>query len=126
MNLVDSCGWLEYFADTKYADRYEKIIQNTGKLLVPTICIAEVSKKIFKEKGEVSALMAIAAMRQGREVNLTTDIAVSAARISVQKGMPMTDSIVYATALKFGAKLFTQDSDFRSLENVVFVEKKSD
>ena len=42
MNLVDSCGWLEYFADSPYADVYAPAIEDTGTLIVPTICILEV------------------------------------------------------------------------------------
>ena len=123
MNIVDSCGWLEYFADSKYADPYEKIILNSEMLLVPTICIAEVFKKILKEKDEIHALKAIAAMKQGREIELTSEIAISAAKISKTQNIPLVDSIIYATAIKFNARLFTQDNDFRKLDNVVMIEK---
>jgi hypothetical protein len=51
MNLVVSCGWLEYFADTSYADFYAPAIEDTGTILVPTICILEVCKRIMQQRG---------------------------------------------------------------------------
>lgn len=109
MNIVDSCGWLEYFSDTKYAEQYESIIANSQKLLVPTICIAEVFKKVIAEKDEVHALKAIAAMKQGQVIDLTQDIAINAGKKSIELKIPLADSIIYATAKKYNAKIYTQD-----------------
>jgi predicted nucleic acid-binding protein len=36
----------------------------------------------------------------------------------------MADSIIYATAKKYNATLWTQDSDFKDLKNVRYIEKK--
>ncbi|MEK6793756.1 MAG: type II toxin-antitoxin system VapC family toxin [Spirochaetota bacterium] len=124
MNIVDSCGWLEYFADTKYAEQYESIISDHQKLVVPTICIAEVFKKVTAEKDEVHALKAIAAMKQGHVADLTEDIAINAGKTSLMLKIPLADSIIYATAKKYNAKIYTQDNDFRKLESVIIIEKK--
>jgi predicted nucleic acid-binding protein len=54
-------------------------------------------------------------------VDLTTPIALEAARTSVALGIPMADSIVLATARAFAATLWTQDADFAGLEGVKYV-----
>ncbi len=63
MNLVDSCGWIEYFSDSAYADFYSEAIEDTSNLIVPVICIMEVFKKIYLERNENSALVAAAHMQ---------------------------------------------------------------
>ena len=124
MIVVDSCGWLEYLADTAYAPYYAKAIEDTANLIVPSICIAEVFKKIIKERGEDTAFKAIAVMKQGHVVALDETIALSAGKISAKNAIPMADSIVYATALFTGASVLTQDNDLRGLPGVRMVDKR--
>jgi toxin FitB len=47
MNLVDSCGWLEYFADGPNAEFYAPALESQKNLLVPTVCLLEVCKRIL-------------------------------------------------------------------------------
>jgi toxin FitB len=123
MILVDSCGWLEYLADTKYAGYYAKAIEDTSHLIVPTICICEVFIKVCKERGEDTAIRVTALMKQGQIVPLDESIAVTAGSFSAQNSIPLADSIIYATALYCNAKILTQDNDLRGLPLVNFVEK---
>jgi len=123
MNLVDSCGWLEYFADTIYADNFERAIENSNNLIVPTICITEVFKKILKEKNEDSAIKAIAKMQQGLVVDLDSNIATAAAKYGHEYNLPLADSIVYATGKKYNALIYTEDSDFINLPGVKYFSK---
>ncbi len=118
MNLVDFCGWLEYFAGTDLADFYAPAIEDTGHLIVPTSCILEVFKRVLQQRGEANALQTIAAMQEAQVVELTLPIALSAASLSVEKGLPLADSVILATALEFKAEIWTQDRHFRSIENV--------
>ncbi len=66
MNLVDSCGWLEYLADGDNAEFYARAILDVDQLLVPTICMYEVFKVVQRQRGEDIALQAVALLRQGR------------------------------------------------------------
>ena len=93
MNVVDSSGWLDYFAKGSNADHFAIPVQDTDKLIVPTITIFEVFKVVLRERGEDSALQAIALMKQGKESN----IAILAAKISFELKIPMADSIILAT-----------------------------
>ena len=124
MNLVDSCGWLEYFADGPNADFFARPLKNTDKLIVPSICILEVYKKILNQRGEETALQTAAAMQQGDIVDLNVSIALSAAKISNDLSLPLADSVILATARSYNALVWTQDSDFKSIAGVKYVEKK--
>jgi len=124
MNVVDSCGWLEFFADGENSGFFEKIIEDKIELLVPTISIYEVFKKIIIERDENEALLAIATMMQGRVIDLDLNISINAARLSMKYQIPMADSIMLATAKMHEAVLWTQDAHFEKIEDVKYTKKK--
>lgn len=124
MNVVDSSGWLEFFADGPNAGFFAPPLEQTEELVVPVITLYEVYKVVRRQRDESDALQAIAQMQQGRVVNLDTSLAVEAGRISLDLGLPMADSIILATARRFGATLYTQDADFRDLPNVRYVARR--
>jgi toxin FitB len=123
MNLVDSCGWLEYFADGPQADFYAKAIEDTGSLLVPTICLLEVFKRVFQQRGEDSALQAVASMHQGLVVPLDASLALRAARLSSDLKLPLADSVILATAWTYFGVIWTQDAHLKGFEGVRYLEK---
>ena len=112
MNVVDSSGWLEYFADEDNASFFAPAIEDLSQLIVPALCLYEVFKRILQQRGEGQALQAIAAMQQGRVAELDASIALRAAKLSVEQSLPMADSVMLATAQAFDATLWTQDADF--------------
>ena len=116
MNVVDSSGWLEYFADGPNATAFAKPIEATRSLVVPTLSLFEVFKRIAQQRSEDEALRAIAVMEQGQVVDLDGATALEAARLSMQHGIAMADSVMLATAYRHRATLWTQDSDFDGLE----------
>ncbi|MFZ5450532.1 MAG: type II toxin-antitoxin system VapC family toxin [Thermodesulfobacteriota bacterium] len=124
MNLVDSCGWLEYFADGPNADFYAPALEDPASLLVPTICLLEVFKRIFQQRGEDAALQAAAAMHQGLLVPLDANLALSAARISHQLHLPLADSVILATARAYDSVVWTQDTHFQGLAGVRYTDKR--
>lgn len=121
MNIVDSSGWLEYFADGPNASFFAPAIQKPTELIVPSISLYEVFKRILQQKEESDALRAVAAMHQGSVLPLDEALALSAARLSVERKLPMADSIMLASARSTGATLWTQDSDFEGLEGVRYI-----
>jgi toxin FitB len=123
MNVVDSCGWLEYFADGPNADFFARPIEKTAELVVPTVSLYEVFKRVLQQRGEGDALQAVAVMRQGRVLELSEVIALAAARVSVVAGLPMADSIMLASAYASDATLWTQDADFKDIPGVRYVPK---
>jgi len=124
MNLVDSSGWLEYFADGPSASFFEPPILDLKNLIVPTLSLFEVFKRIIQQKDEGAALQAIAVMQQGKVIDLSTALSIDAARLSVELKIVMADSIMLATSRSYDTVLWTQDSDFTDIENVKLSMKK--
>lgn len=124
MNVVDSSGWLEYFADGPGADFFVPAIENVSELVVPSISIYEVFKRVLQQRDESSALQAIASMQQGTVVDLDVTTALDAAKMSLELGLPMADSIMLATARAHDATLWTQDADFVGIEGVQYIERR--
>ncbi len=124
MNVVDSSGWLEYFADGPNAAFFAKPVELTDELLVPTLSLFEVYKRVAQQRGDDEANLAAAAMQQGQVVELDADLALSAARLSLLEKLPLADSIILSTARTHGAILWTQDKDFEHVSGVKYVSKK--
>jgi predicted nucleic acid-binding protein len=123
MNVVDSSGWLEYFSGGTNASFFAPVIQATELLVVPTICLYEVSKRLLTQRGEEEALQAVGMMSLGILADLDREIAVNAAHISSELQIAMADSIILATTRAYQATLWTQDSDFEGMEGVRYIEK---
>jgi predicted nucleic acid-binding protein len=123
MNLVDSSGWLEYLVDGPSADAFSAPLRDTARLLVPTICIYEVFKVVLRERGDEDALQAMALMKQGVVADLTPEIAILGAKISLEMKIPMADSIVLATARIHDATVWTRDADFDGIKGVKYFSK---
>lgn len=124
MNLIDSSGWLEYFADGPNANYFAAPIEDVDNLLVPSLCILEVFKNVLRQKDENSALQAVALMKQGIILDLDTSIALSAAKLGLEYKLPLADSIVLATARANEALVWTQDVDFKDIDGVKYIAKK--
>lgn len=125
MNVVDSSAWLEYFGDGANAGYFAPAIQATGDLIVPAITLFEVFKRVYVQRGEGPGLQAVALMEQGHVVDLDGPLALAAAKLSADEKLPLADSVVLATARRFDATLWTQDSDFEGLPNVRFRQKQT-
>lgn len=123
MNVVDSSAWLEYFGDGPNAQEFAPVIEAVDDLVVPSLTIFEVFKRTCQIADETAALNVVAVMLQGTMVDLTPTLALRAARISLETGLAMADSIILATAQEHGATLWTQDGHFEKLEGVQFRAK---
>ena len=124
MNVVDSSAWLEYFGDGPNATEFAAAIEAPEELVVPTLTVFEVFKRTWQIADESSALDAIAVMLQGEVVDLNSALALDAARISLDTGLAMADSIILATARSREAVLWTQDAHLESLAGVEFRPKR--
>jgi predicted nucleic acid-binding protein len=124
MNIVDSSGWLAYFADEPNARHFLAPLSDPASLVVPTVTIYEVFKVILRESGENDALLAAMAMQKGTVVDLTASLAIAASKLSLEHDLPMADSIILGTAQESGATIWTQDSDFETMDNVKYFPSK--
>lgn len=124
-DIVDSSGWLEYFAEGPNADHFATVIERPERLLVPSITILEVFKRIARQKDERLAFQYVALMRQGRVIDLDSELSLRAASLGLKHGLPLADSIIYACGQAYEAVVWTQDSDFEGLDGVRFFRKRS-
>jgi toxin FitB len=124
MNLVDSSGWLEYFAEGPNARHFASAVRAPDELVVPTVTLYEVFKVVLREANENTALQAVAALQKGTVADLTPKLAISASKLSLQHALPMADAIILATAHAHGATLWTQDVHFKNVDGVKYFPKK--
>jgi predicted nucleic acid-binding protein len=122
-NVVDSSGWLEYLAEGPNAAFFDKPLNDRAHLLVPAVSIYEVCKILRMRQGSHAAEEMAVNMQKAVVVPLAPELAFAAARLSVEDGLAMADAMIAATARAFGATLWTQDEDFKNLENVKFKAK---
>ncbi|MDT8437945.1 MAG: type II toxin-antitoxin system VapC family toxin [Wenzhouxiangellaceae bacterium] len=117
-NVVDSSAWLEYFADGPNAGHFADAIEDISTLVVPSITLLEVFKRISRQRDETTALQYVAVMQQGRVIALDAALAIRAASLGLRHQLPLADSIIYATAKQSQAMVWTQDNDFKGLDGV--------
>lgn len=117
--VLDSSCWLEFFADTPRADLYAGAIEKAEQLVVPVLTLYEVAKKLSREAGDDVASAALSLMQRGHVVPIDAPLALAAATT----GLPMADSLIYATARFHGAELWTQDAHFDGLDGVKYFAK---
>ncbi len=123
MNVVDSCGWLEYLADGPNAQSLDVPLRDTPSLVVPAVCVYEVFKVVLRERGEGPALEVMGIMQRATVVAIGPELAVTAARLSLQHSLPLADSLVLATAQAYDAVLWTQDAHFQGIDGVRYLPK---
>ena len=120
-NVVDSSGWLEYFTGSDRASLFAPAIEDTENLFVPVISIYEVFKKVLRVRGEDDALQVASMMQVGRVIDLDSALALEAAR----HHLPLADSLIYASAMRHEATLWTQDEHFKDFPQVRFFPRQS-
>ncbi|MEX1165454.1 MAG: type II toxin-antitoxin system VapC family toxin [Hydrogenophaga sp.] len=120
LNVVDSCGWLEYFANGPNADFFAPAIEAEKKLVVPHVVVFEVTRRLAHQRGEQAALQAMRFLEKGRLMGLDAEGLCSAALAAQQHRLAMADALIWQTAISCGAQLYTQDADFLGLPQVIY------
>jgi predicted nucleic acid-binding protein len=120
---VDSSGWVEYLGNGAKADAFAEYLETQETLLLPTIIVYEVYKKLLREQTLMLAekFLSIAFSFQEREIALDVSMAALAAKKSLAANLPMADAIIYATAQAHQAELITSDVHFSGLPGVTLI-----
>jgi predicted nucleic acid-binding protein len=124
MNVVDSSGWLEYFADGENSDFFAPAVEDSENLLMPVICLYEVYKRVAQLRDISVAQTIIGDMLNGRLIDIDGSLVLSAAQISMDLKLAMAESFILAVARAHSATLWTQDEHFKDLPDVRYIEKK--
>ncbi len=123
MISVDSYGWIERFTDGPRAPQFNRVIDGTepSEIITSVVTLYEVYRKVKKAKDEETALEAVAALSQTKIVDIDQTLSLEAADHSLEHGLHMADSLIYATAQHHDAELYTSDKDLKCLKGVTFV-----
>jgi predicted nucleic acid-binding protein len=123
--LIDSYGWIEYFLDGPLAEKYAQVVEKANDIeyVTPTIVVYEVYKRIRSLHGEQSALEAYAQIARTKIVELTSQIALEAAEVSLSKNLGMADALILATARAYKAEILTSDKHLKDFKEARFIEK---
>ena len=123
MNIVDSCGWLEYFASSENASFFEPVLLDTAHLLVPSISIFEVTRRLLFLGLPQKADDAVNLMTKGKVIDLSPAQMLEASAAAIRYKLALADAIIWQTAEIHHAALYTQDVDFKDLPHVKFKVK---
>ena len=124
MNVVDSSGWIEFFVGGPNAGFFETPLNVVDELLVPSVTLLEVYRYVLRKEGREKALSVAATMSQGRVIDLDAGLAIEAAELGASHGLPLADSVIYASALTQEATLWTQDADFDGMDHAEYRLKR--
>ena len=106
---------------TARADLFASAIDAPADLRVPVITVYEVIKKIRRELGDDIASRAVVLMQRSPIIDIEMRLVMTA----LTNGLPVSDSLIYATAQSIGAVVWTQDQHFEGLPNVKYFEKST-
>ena len=123
MIVIDSSGWVEFFTDGPLAVEYARRIR-LSTVLMPAIVLYEVYKRLKRDLSEDDAIVAVSAMQRTRIIDITQEIALTAADLSLEHGLAMADALILATARLYRAELVTSDGDFAAIPGVTYLSKK--
>ena len=121
--MVDSCGWLEHFLDGNNSAFFTPVLKDTAQLIVPSVSVYEVCRRVLMLYGAQQADMVRRAMMSVTVVQLDATGMYQAALASKQYQLHMADAIIWQTAQSHGATLYTQDADLQGLPGVAYQAK---
>ncbi|NNN17102.1 MAG: type II toxin-antitoxin system VapC family toxin [Thermoplasmata archaeon] len=120
---VDRYGWIERFGGGPKQAQYNRVIDAVPptEILTSVVTVFEVYKKAKAARGEHAALEDVAALGHTRLIPVDQEIALAAADYSLEHGLHFSDALIYATARRHAADLYTSDAALRHLPGVRFI-----
>jgi len=123
--LIDSWAWIEYWKGGNFARQAAKYIEGDEESIVSTINLAEVYFWVSRYYGEATANEKVLTIdKRSNVIAVEKDMAIDAAKIRRKERLALADSLILATARRFGGKVVTGDPDMKDLKDVVFLLAK--
>ncbi len=119
--VVDSSGWVEYLGEGPKAAKFSAYIEGEAPVLVPTVVLYEVYKKLRSTRGEGIAERFVSHALRKDVIRLDENLALASPTVSMEYRLAMADAIIYATARAHNAQLITSDLHFQGLPGVTLI-----
>ncbi len=117
--IFDSSIWVEiFFKGSKYK-RCQRYFETHKLVGIPTTTVFEVYKKVLTQTSEEEALKVISYFKTFSILEVTLEVSLTAADISIQHQLAMADSMMLSHARLSGAVLLTLDNDFAGMDDAV-------
>lgn len=123
MNIVDSCGWLEYIANGQNADFFQGALTDEAQLLLPPLVVFEVIRRLRALKMDHAVEPTVSVMSRLQRADLDVAQLAQATHAAHSYGLAMADAIIWQTAQTHQATLYTQDADLQGLPGVAYQSK---
>lgn len=123
MYVIDTCILIEWLVAGQLLEQVQPYLEETDKILIPTIVQLELYKWVLRESDENTADQVIAFTLSCHVIDLTTEIALKAAELHQRHKLATADAVVYASALLHQAELISCDAHFKQLPHVVYLSK---
>ena len=121
--VLDSSVWIELLTSGTRLKACQSAFDQAKLIIVPTTVIFEVYRKIASLLSEDEALSAMTILMKQEVKDLTKEIALTAADLSIEHKLAMADSYVLAHARLTHSTLITLDNDFSHLEDVKIIRQ---
>ena len=118
----DTSAWLMLTRGP--TQQVKEIIDSDAIIIISTITLFEAKRKMQRDGVPMTKLNKTMSFIRysSRIIDVTKDIAETAADLSVKHELSTADAIMYATALSKQAELITGDSDLAGLKGVKFIQ----
>ncbi len=123
MRVVDTSIWIEIYCGSELGRKHLPLLARPEELVVPTIVQYEIFKWLARERSVEEATLAITFTGECHVQELTTELAILAAELSLLHALHATDAIIFAAAQMHEAPLVTCDAHFKDLPGVEYFEK---
>jgi predicted nucleic acid-binding protein len=131
MTVIDSSGWIEYFAGTSKGSAIGGMLGSEAA--TPSIALAEIARKYRREGAQPSQVRKrlIFIEANSKIVDIDAEMAIDSARAFEElsekakregiRSASLTDAIVLATARRLKARLITTDRHFKGLSETHYI-----
>jgi predicted nucleic acid-binding protein len=122
--LIDSWAWVEFFAGSKIGEKVKGYVMDENQeIIISSINLAEIYRIALDRFDQLAAETRRRSMlSRCFLIPVDEEIAVQGAKFRHDRDWGLGDALIYATAVREGAKVLTGDPHFKGLKDVIFLE----